>query len=753
MHRTIAYLSKRVFQIREGEGRKVFLTFLYFFLAITAYYLIKPVSRAFVLNDLGHKMVPYMDLICALVMGPIVTLFARSVDRFSKERLVTLSFWMITGVMLLFWRLLEWKQGWTAAAFYVWVSIFSVLVVTLFWLVANDLYRPRDAKRLFGLIGTGGILGGITGSWVAAIGAKLVGAEQLLLLSAGCLILCWLTVKALWRAVPDRFDAHPSQDKKESFWLRSGGFFRTVTQSRYFLFLVTLVALNKLISTLIAYQLNPFIEQQFVGVDAKTAFTGGFFGTVNVCAFALQFFLTSWVLRRLGLRTALLALPIGLFAGAGLLLIAPWFWFAVGTELFDHSMNYSIQNTSKELLYLPIDRSIRYKIKPFIDMVMFRFGKGIAAVMGIVLLDQLGMPVRYLSALVLPLTGFWIWIAWQMAHEYTVNIRSLLQARALKSREPGSAPGDVLGVLTLPPSPKRKLALVRALMKDHTRIGDSDLLERLILFELSPPHAYRSDTEEEVIQLKHLIQNQASDLGERRQAIRAIGRRSDQNTMDYLCGLVLVEEEAMLRHEVTRELVKLHLRKPQLQLPAAQIRRQVAREIEGFIRTRQILRIYQIHNRKRHATDPVVGLLTLLAEESVQEVFRLLMLVYRPDDMHLIFEQSQATDSHLRADALELLDNLIDPPMRRVLMPILEEDAYLASLADEPVDEVPLPVSYAVLQEAIWDHNSWLSITTLCLIGRLKLTVLRNDLEKASRHTVPLIASAARAAIELTEIL
>ena len=209
----------------------------------------------------------------------------------------------------------------------------------------------------------------------------------------------------------------------------------------------------------------------------------------------------------------------------------------------------------------------------------------------------------------------------------------------------------------------------------------------------------------------------------------------------------------MLRHEVTRELVKLHLRKPQLQLPAAQIRRQVAREIEGFIRTRQILRIYQIHNRKRHATDPVVGLLTLLAEESVQEVFRLLMLVYRPDDMHLIFEQSQATDSHLRADALELLDNLIDPPMRRVLMPILEEDAYLASLADEPVDEVPLPVSYAVLQEAIWDHNSWLSITTLCAIGRLKLTVLRHDLDKASRHTVPLIASAARAAIELTEIL
>ena len=100
MHRTIGYLSKRFAHIRPGEERKVMLTFLYFFLVITAYYVIKPVSRSLVLGELGSRMVPYVDLICALLMGPIVTVFARLVDRVAKPRLVSLSFVAVTAA---FW--------------------------------------------------------------------------------------------------------------------------------------------------------------------------------------------------------------------------------------------------------------------------------------------------------------------------------------------------------------------------------------------------------------------------------------------------------------------------------------------------------------------------------------------------------------------------------------------------------------------------------------------------------------------------
>src|SRR3990167_8783725 len=118
MYRTIGYLSKRFVQIRPGEGRKVLLTFLYFFLIITSYYVMKPVSRSLVLGELGSRMVPYADLICAMLMGPIVTLFARLVDRVAKPRLVSLSFVAVTVVMIGFWQLLALPHAWIAGAFY-----------------------------------------------------------------------------------------------------------------------------------------------------------------------------------------------------------------------------------------------------------------------------------------------------------------------------------------------------------------------------------------------------------------------------------------------------------------------------------------------------------------------------------------------------------------------------------------------------------------------------------------------------------
>ena len=128
MHRTFGYLSKQFVEIRSGEGRKVLLTFLYFFLVITAYYIVKPVSRSLMLGELGSQLIPYGDLICAILMGPLVAVFARLVDRVTKPTLVSWSFGGVILVLLVFWRLLALPMPWIAGLFYIWVSVFSVLV-------------------------------------------------------------------------------------------------------------------------------------------------------------------------------------------------------------------------------------------------------------------------------------------------------------------------------------------------------------------------------------------------------------------------------------------------------------------------------------------------------------------------------------------------------------------------------------------------------------------------------------------------
>lgn len=768
MHRTIGYLSKRVAHIRPGEGPRVLLTFLYFFLIITAYYVIKPVSRSLVLGDLGARLVPYADLICAILMGPIVTLFARLVDRVPKPKLVSGSFWTVIGMLVIFWQLLHWPVAWISGAFYIWVAIFSVLVVTLFWLVANDLYRPREAKRLFGFIGSGGILGGIVGSSIAAVGAQVLGTEHLILLSAGLLILCWLVVRRLWQLVPERSHEHAAwpAGRRDTFLSDSRGFIKLVTGSRYLLLLVALVGINKIVATLVYYQLNPFIEQTFPGQDAKTTFTGMFFGSLNVVSFIVQFFFTSWILRRWGLSVALLVLPVGVLVGATGLLFFPVFWLAASTELYDGAMNYSLQQTTKEVLYLPIDRSVRYKVKPFIDMVVFRFGKGIAAIIGIVLLDVLRVPPRVLSYVAVPLLIGWLVVAWWLRHDYVATIRTMLQARAAARRHPVGAAQPArtaqphrmtpASALLAEETSARKLAAAKQLLarSNVEELPARELLEALQASTDISPSGDGVRVEDDARRLMAIIIDPSESLSTRRQAIQRLVRASDQETVDHLLGIVLSESDSGLREEAIKGLVALRVRGGRLDFPLQQIHRQIAREVDHYQRIAQVAAVYRQHHREPLAPDdPVLALLRLLAEETVVQVFRLLTLIYRPQDIQLVYEQLRTADTHLQVDAIELLDNLVDPRMRATIFPILDEERFPPPLLEDPAEGSPDPaVAYRVLQEAIWDHDQWLSVVTLCAIGRLRLAAMRPELDKALHHTVPLVATAAKVALHAARL-
>ncbi len=145
----------------------------------------------------------------------------------------------------------------------------------------------------------------------------------------------------------------------------------------------------------------------------------------------------------------------------------------------------------------------------------------------------------------------------------------------------------------------------------------------------------------------------------------------------------------------------------------------------------------------------MLALLRALAEETVAQVFRLLMLLYRPEDIHLLYEQMRAPDAYIRSDAMEMLETLVDSEMRAVLYPMMDEDRFLAAL-EEPAGAPEPTRAFRVLQEAIGDHNCWFSVTTLCAIGRMRLTTMRQELEKASRHQAPLISAAGRVALHLS---
>ena len=736
MHKTIGYLSKRVAPIRPGETRKVLLTFAAFFFLITACYILKPVGRSLALGALGTRGVPGLDLICVILIGPVVTGFIQLAGRIPLRWFLRAACGLMIGALLACRPLLQPATAWVSGVFYVWAAIFGVLAVSLFWRVANALYRPREITRLFGLIGSGGILGGIAGSFIAAVAAQLLGTTQLPLCAAAALALCWALIERLWRFLPltPLGDAARAKTHRESFLSDAGAFAKFILHSRYLFLLVAVVGFGKLASTLISYQLNPFIERFFPFQDARTTFLGVLFGGMNIAAFLIQFGLTSWTLRRGGVLAALLVLPLGALAGTAGVLAAPALWLAASTELFDGATHYSLHQSAKEACYLAIDRTVRGKVKAFIDLVVYRAGKGLAAVIGLLLLAVWRVPPTVLSWVAVLLIAAWIAAAIQLRREYVTTIRTMLQARAASRRDDSSA--------------SRKLALLQAVVaaKGSPRPEAKELLDALTAHEARPSGV--TEGRGEAAGLKAVIGDPRAGMAERTQAIRRLARDAVQDAVDYLFGVMV--SDAALRAEALRALVRL--RPTRLEFPADPIRRQIAQEVARYTRVRQVAALYHRHHRGPLAADDgILALLRVLLEESVEQVFLFLTLLYRPDEIRLAYEQLRAPEARVRADALECLERLVDPAVRAVIFPILDEDRFLSALDEEPAALSEPSAAYRLLQGAMWDRDCWLSVTTLCAVGRMRLTVMREELEKASRHSVPMIASAAKVALQLEE--
>ena len=124
----------------------------------------------------------------------------------------------------------------------------------------------------------------------------------------------------------------------------------------------------------------------------------GVYSWATLLSVVVQFFLVSFIMRRFGLVTALLVLPISLIGSSAGFFIAPSLLAVSLMVVFDNGLNYSLQQTARESLYTPTTPDEKYKARAFTNMFVQRFAKGLSifAVMG---LGLLGVSVRSLSLL------------------------------------------------------------------------------------------------------------------------------------------------------------------------------------------------------------------------------------------------------------------------------------------------------------------------------------------------------------------
>jgi ATP:ADP antiporter, AAA family len=392
--RTPALLGRTlraVTDIRPEEAPLALSLTLNVFLLLTAYYVIKPVREALILSlESGAEYKSYMSAAIAVALLAAVPAYARLVDRLPRLRLVVGVTLFFASHLVLFYlgSRVEALRSVLALAFYVWIGVFNMMVVAQLWSFANDLYDPERGRRLFPLVALGASLGAALGSKVAAVLVGLIGVDAMLLVSAAMLAACaalFVLSERLSLRAPKTEEAQTTHAEAPKA-AEPGGAFQLVLKHRY----VALIALFTLVFNFAnsngEYMLGKLVKAEaaqavasgLIAAGDVRAFVGkayaDFYFTVNVVGVLLQAFLVSRIIRYVGVTGALFVLPLLTLGSSVAVLAAPLFAvFRVGKTL-ENATDYSLNNTVRQMLWLPTTAALKYKAKQAVDTFFVRLG-------------------------------------------------------------------------------------------------------------------------------------------------------------------------------------------------------------------------------------------------------------------------------------------------------------------------------------------------------------------------------------------
>ncbi len=390
----VSYLSV---DLRSGEAGCCWLLFSVHFLLLSFQYAAKALRQSIFIDSLGAEMLPMVYLLVALCSYPLLIVHARMVDRWSHGRLIAVSSLVVSATLIVFWWLFNNQAEWVSVAFYLWISIVGILLVSQFWSYASHLLDARQAKRLFGFIGAGGILGSIAGGQLARWASNRLDTYSALLLAAAVLAILAALMRfsksprevAEARSSSARKGAPAAgkgkRDRQNDSLSGARAGFAVVTGSPYLRLIAAIMLLSCMVAQVVDLQFSWAIEQSTDSLKQRTAAFGNLYSVMGLAALVFQLLATARIHRRHGVGFALRVLPLTngfgaiIFLSAGLLfpaLLLPAAWML---KIGENGLRYSLDQATRELLFLPLPTRQRPKAKAFIDVFVQRSAKGVAA--------------------------------------------------------------------------------------------------------------------------------------------------------------------------------------------------------------------------------------------------------------------------------------------------------------------------------------------------------------------------------------
>ena len=448
-------------QVNAGEGGQALLLALNIFLIMTSYYIMKPVREALILAGGGAVIKSYASAGQVTILLFAVPLYGMIANKFPRRKLINFVTFFFIACLIVFYILALVRVP-IGVIFFLWIGIFNLMIPAQFWAFANDLYIPENGKRIFVIIAFGASLGAVLGGVIAEPLIEPLGVYQLLLIAGAILVVSLLLtnyIDAKSRNLSSIRAKSPGQEVTEQGF-KSKGSFKLVFKTRYLLLIALQIMFINWINTNGEFILGLNVEktaekqalqesqaimleiedssEKTLGADSNSLdetgevkreefiqdykqkyigkFYARFFTYVNLASLLLQLFIVSRIIKFLGIRVALLILPLIAFGGYFIMAFIPILAIIRPIKIAENSTDYSLQNTVRQILFLPTTRDEKYKAKQAIDTFFWRAGDLLSTAV-VIIGSSIAFHTKHFALINVALVLVWFVIAYYIGKE------------------------------------------------------------------------------------------------------------------------------------------------------------------------------------------------------------------------------------------------------------------------------------------------------------------------------------------------
>src|SRR6266705_792057 len=373
-------LLTKIVDVKPDEIRALWLAFVFNFLVLGGYYVIRPI-RDNIGAESGIENLSWMITAVLVTMLIANALFSAIVARMSRRKFIPIAYRFFIANLIIFYILMRTlapaQQTWVNYSFFVWVSVFNLFVVTVFWAFMTDLFNNEQGKRLFGFISVVGSLGGILGPLVTASLVQKIGAANLILVCATMLEVAAQSVRYFPADFARQDLHHPGAEKAIGGSIWSG--ITHIFRSPYLFGLFVFILLYTVTSTWAYFQQSDLTRYQIHDRAVRTAFLAKLDLSVNSLTLLGQIFLTSRLLKWLGVGATLVLMPALSMIGFITIGFVPLLPLLALFQILRRAATFALTRPSREVLFTVLPREDKYKAKSVIDTFAYRVGDQIGA--------------------------------------------------------------------------------------------------------------------------------------------------------------------------------------------------------------------------------------------------------------------------------------------------------------------------------------------------------------------------------------